>query len=446
MKTLLVIDDEPDCRAVLAQMLEVAGWRVLQAADGAIGLELALLHRPSIVICDLLMPRFNGFQTCRAIRERRELDHTKIVITTGRGYSFDRKNSLEAGANEYLEKPIDTQELMNILERFERETPHAGPPVTGHSQPPTDRSLRLRFWGVRGSIPTPGPSTVGYGGNTSCVEVRVNGEIIVLDAGTGIRLLGLALIAEFKDQPISLTLLITHTHWDHIQGFPFFPPAYNPKNNLRILGYEGSRVGLEATLTGQMESSYFPISLGQMQGNITFHELKEMEFKIEDVTVRAAFVNHPGICVGYRITTQAGVIVYMPDNESYYRMKSVMLADAKGDPKAALNYARKRDQELIEFARGADVLIMDSQYEVAEYPAKVGWGHSCVDDAVAFALSAQIKHLYLFHHDPGHNDEKIAGMVAHARELVAAQGGSVTVDAAREGLEHVLKPLAAAGG
>ena len=144
MKTLLVIDDEPDFRAVLAQMLEVAGWRVLQAADGAIGLELALLHRPSIVICDLLMPRFNGFQTCRAIRERRELDHTKIVITTGRGYSFDRKNSLEAGANEYLEKPIDTQELMNILERFEREIPHAGPPVDGHSQPPPDRSLRVR--------------------------------------------------------------------------------------------------------------------------------------------------------------------------------------------------------------------------------------------------------------------------------------------------------------
>ena len=157
-------------------------------------------------------------------------------------------------------------------------------------------------------------------------------------------------------------------------------------------------------------------------------------------------MNHPGICVSYRITTQAGAIVYMPDNESYYRMKSVMLADAKGDPKAALNYARKRDQELIEFARGADVLIMDSQYEVAEYPSKVGWGHSCVDDAVAFALSAQTKQLYLFHHDPGHNDEKIASMVAHARELVAAQGGALTVDAAREGLEHVLKPATAAGG
>ncbi len=440
MKTLLVIDDEPDFRALLAQLLEAAGWRVLQAADGAIGVELAHLHRPSVVICDLLMPRFNGFQTCRAIRERRELDHTKILITTGRGYSFDRKNALEAGANEYLEKPINTRDLMEILERFESAMPPGGSVGESRAELPGDRSCRLRFWGVRGSIPTPGAGTVAYGGNTSCVELRVNGEIIVLDAGTGIRLLGLALVAEFKDQPISLTLLITHTHWDHIQGFPFFPPAYNPKNVLRILGYEGSRVGLEATLAGQMESSYFPISLGQMQGNITFHELKEMEFKIEDITVRAAFVNHPGVCVGYRITCQAGSVVYMPDNESYYRMKSVMLAEAKGDPKAALNYARKRDQELIEFARGADVLIMDSQYDVLEYPSKAGWGHSCVDDSVAFALSAQIKHLYLFHHDPAHNDEKIASMVVHARSLVAAEGGALAVDAAREGWEHVLQP------
>ena len=446
MKTLLIIDDEPDFRALLAQLLEAAGWRVLQAADGAIGIELAIRHRPAIDICDLLMPRCNGFQTCRAIRERRELDHTKIVITTGRGYSFDRKNSLDAGANEYLEKPINTRELMDILERFERASLVAGMPAERLARVPADRSCRLRFWGVRGSIPTPGADTVGYGGNTSCVEVRVGDEIIVLDAGTGIRALGLSLIEEYPDQPIRLTLLITHTHWDHIQGFPFFPPAYNPKNHLRILGYEGSRVGLEATLTGQMESSYFPISLGQMQGNITFHELKEMEFKIEDITVRAAFVNHPGICVGYRITTETGSIVYMPDNESYYRMKSVRLAEAKGDPKAALSYARKRDQELIEFARGADILIMDSQYDAAEYPSKLGWGHSCVDDSVAFALNADIKHLYLFHHDPAHNDEKITSMVAYARELVAAQAGSLAVDAAREGLEHVLKPATAGGG
>src|SRR5881396_4165249 len=120
---------------------------------------------------------------------------------------------------------------------------------------------RLKFWGVRGSIPTPGPSTVQYGGNTSCVEIRADGEIIILDAGSGIRRLGLALAQEFKDQSLNLTLLITHTHWDHIQGFPFFVPAYDPQNKLRILGYEGAKKGLYSTLTHQMESPYFPVSL-----------------------------------------------------------------------------------------------------------------------------------------------------------------------------------------
>src|SRR5262245_39686438 len=134
--------------------------------------------------------------------------------------------------------------------------------------------LHLRFWGVRGSIPTPGPSTVHYGGNTSCVELRVDGQIIILDAGTGIRALGLALAEEFQDRPIDLTLLVSHTHWDHIQGFPFFPVAYDPKNTIRVLAFEGARKSLEATLSSQMESSYFPISMREMPGNITIEELK----------------------------------------------------------------------------------------------------------------------------------------------------------------------------
>src|SRR5262249_18474851 len=149
----------------------------------------------------------------------------------------------------------------------------------------------LRFWGVRGSIPTPGPLTVHFGGNTSCVEVRADGEIIVLDAGSGIRGLGLALAKEFADQPIRTTLLISHTHWDHIQGFPFFVPAYNPENKVRIIGYEGSRKGLVGSLSTQMESPYFPVSMRQMPSNLDVTEMKELEFAIGRVKVQAAFAN-----------------------------------------------------------------------------------------------------------------------------------------------------------
>ena len=174
---------------------------------------------------------------------------------------------------------------------------------------------RVRFWGVRGSVPTPGAGTVVYGGNTSCVEVRSHGEIIILDAGTGLRPLGMALGAEFATGSLRATLLLTHTHWDHIQGLPFFSPVYHPQNRLRILGYEGARNGLRSVLSSQMDMPYFPIGLKELPANLQIEELKEMEFRVGSVRVRAFYANHPGICVGYRLFTPEGSVAFFPDNE-----------------------------------------------------------------------------------------------------------------------------------
>jgi phosphoribosyl 1,2-cyclic phosphodiesterase len=304
-----------------------------------------------------------------------------------------------------------------------------------------NNDLLVRFWGVRGSIPTPGPSTVHYGGNTSCVEVRVDGQLIILDAGTGIRGLGLSLAQEFKERPIELTLLITHTHWDHIQGFPFFPVAYNPKNTIRVLAFEGTRKSLEATLSSQMESPYFPISMQEMPGHIAIEELKERKFTIGSVKVEATFTNHPGLCACYKIISSAGTVVYMPDNELLKRFFGAKIDDC-GRAEADA-FATKGDRQLCEFVRGADIVMMDSQYDCEEYPRYVGWGHSCVDDAVALAVEAEVKHFFLFHHDPSHNDAKITKMVEDARTLAKKLGGNLKIDAAREGLEVVLKPRSA---
>src|SRR5215831_9978301 len=185
---------------------------------------------------------------------------------------------------------------------------------------PSQDSLcpHVRFWGVRGSIPTPGPTTVKYGGNTSCVEVRADGEIIILDGGTGLRALGRHLVTEFNGKPLNLTLLLTHTHWDHIQGLPFFMPLYEPKNRLRILGYEGARHGLQNVLTSQMETPFFPIGFRQVPANVEIRELLDMHFDIGRVHVKACLANHPGICVGYRLFTSAGSIAFFPDNEPHY--------------------------------------------------------------------------------------------------------------------------------
>jgi phosphoribosyl 1,2-cyclic phosphodiesterase len=291
----------------------------------------------------------------------------------------------------------------------------------------------LKFWGVRGSIPTPGPTTVHYGGNTSCVEIRADGQIIVLDAGTGIRLLGRDLVAEFETQPLDLTLLLTHTHWDHIQGLPFFEPVYRPHNHLHILGYEGARHGLEMVLAGQMESPVFPIGLREVPANVRIEELKEMNFSIGPVRVQAAFANHPGICVGYRLFTSKGSIAFFPDNETVPEgvppPRGAVATDAP-----ALAFPQGENRKMIEFLRGTDLLIMDTQYDAEEFKAHAGWGHGCLDDVVALALQAEVKTLFLFHYDPSHDDAKVSQMLAHARKIVVDRKGKLQVEAAREGI------------
>jgi phosphoribosyl 1,2-cyclic phosphodiesterase len=235
---------------------------------------------------------------------------------------------------------------------------------------------------------------------------------MILDAGSGLRPLGNALEAEFAGRPVKITLLLTHTHWDHIQGFPFFVPAYHVENHLRVIGYEGARRGLQDTLAGQMENPYFPVALAEMPGNILFEELKTREFSLGTISVRSCRTKHPGITMAFRLETSAGAICYVPDHEC-----------SPDDP----------GSEVMALIQGADVLILDAQYTAEEYQSKKGWGHGCLDSVVKMACKSGVKHLYLFHHDPGHNDAFIAQMLLHARELASRSGTQVHV--AMEGLE-----------
>ena len=433
---ILLIDDDEQCRLPAAALLRLPNVEVFEAADGESGIAAALEHRPDLILCDLLMPRGNGIHVCTTLRQRPETRGTKIVVVSGRDYAADRRSAEEAGADGYLVKPLASAHLLELLCQHAPEGEMKGGLASSlRTAQGLPMPTRVKFWGVRGSIPAPGPDTVIYGGNTSCVEVRADGETIILDAGSGLRPLGLALAREAAGAPLSATLLITHTHWDHIQGFPFFVPAYDPKNRLRIVGVEGARASLAAMLAGQMESPYFPISLKQLPGNIEIEELRERQATIGAVRVETCQSNHPDTAFGFRLFTSCGSIVYLPDNETY----SELAADR---PDAAER--RERTRLLTDFVAGADLLICDAQYDAEEYKTHIGWGHGCLDDVVRFAMEGNVKELQLFHHDPTHDDARIAAMLEHARKVAADAGSPLKIGAAQEGAEIVLKGKARA--
>jgi len=298
--------------------------------------------------------------------------------------------------------------------------------------------VRIKFWGTRGSIAVPGSGTFRFGGNTTCVEVRADGEMIVLDAGSGIRPLGVALQKEFQARSINLSVLITHAHWDHIQGFPFFKPAYDPNNQIRIFGFDGAGATFREIMTEPMRSPFFPIAMRELSGKIDISRLSEMTFSLGKVQVHAIFVNHPGVCAGYRLFTSAGSIAFLPDHEPY----EFFLHSARGNkmsPEQSKKTAADGHEALVQFLHGSDILILDAQYTDEEYQRHIGWGHSSISSAVALALDAEVHKLLLFHHDPGHDDQIVDEMLESARALVAKSGKLLEVEAAQEGAEILLE-------
>ncbi len=432
MPTVLLIEDDEESRKRVARLFGDHGWDVIETGEGKLGIELAFTKRPDAIVCDLLLPKMSGLQVCRAIRER--LDSCRIIIIAGRDYDIERDAVLEAGGDGYFVKPLKWEKLAAVIKRPRRRAGKlAGrQSLTLKFHPP---STRIKFWGVRGLIPVPGPTTIGYGGNTTCVEVRTNGDIIILDAGSGIRGLGLALHEEFGTAPIDLTLLLTHTHWDHIQGLPFFLPAYHAKNTIRVFGYQGAREGLATILAAQMELPFFPVSWKDLPGTIKIRELKKMEFSVGKVRVRSRFLNHPGVCAGYRLFTKEGSIAFLPDNEPFEPLR-LKLAERDGiHPHRARAQAVVQRSKLVEFLKDTDVLILDSQYTDEKYQEHIGWGHGALSRVVSLALEARAKKLFLFHHDPSHDDQQIDEMLERARLLVVESGRTLEVEAAREGAE-----------
>jgi CheY-like chemotaxis protein len=291
--------------------------------------------------------------------------------------------------------------------------------------------MRIRFWGTRGSIPKPGPATVRYGGNTSCVEVRAEGTVIVLDCGTGAHELGQQLVAA-NPGPMRGHLLITHTHWDHIQGFPFFAPLFVAGSEWDVYAPRQMGRTLAEILGGQMHRTYFPVPIGELAATIRYHELTEGAFDLDTVRVTTRYLNHPAPSLGYRLEANGVSVVYATDHEPHSRHHP----DAVGDAARV----HREDARHIEFLSGADLVIHDSMYTLQEYPARLSWGHTPAEWAVDFAVAARARRLALFHHDPFRTDRAIDLLVASCRQRLPAQGGPEVFAAAEGQYLVVVRP------
>ena len=270
----------------------------------------------------------------------------------------------------------------------------------------------VRLWGTRGSIASPGPETVRYGGNTACVEVRTDDALLVLDAGTGIRRLG-STLREYEGR---IDLLLTHLHLDHLQGIGFFEPCFRPEIELHIWGPPSTTLNLHERLSRYLSPPLFPVLLRDLGSRVSLHDVPNAPFSIGSVTISGEAVIHPGPTVGYRITSGGHTLAYLPDHEP-----------ALGAPSFPMSPEWTSGHRL---ADGADLLIHDAQYTEAEYASRVGWGHSSLDQTWAFARQAGVRRLVTFHHDPGHGDDQLDDLVA---DLQSRDGPDVV--GGREGLE-----------
>ena len=282
--------------------------------------------------------------------------------------------------------------------------------------------MHVQFWGTRGSIAKPGPSTARYGGNTSCIEIRsARGTLVVIDCGTGAHALGQKLISAGA-KGLRGHILISHTHWDHIQGIPFFAPLFESGSEWSIYGPHGLGQSLRETLAGQMQYSYFPITIDQFGAKVRYHDLVEGTFNIDDIKISTRYLNHPALTLGYRLEADGATVVYCCDHEPYSRALATGCGEITG-----------QDLRHSEFINAADLLIHDAQYTAEEYPAKMNWGHSSVEYVVRLAQHAKVRKVALTHHDPLRDDDALDRMVADVRSRLREDVYSPEVFAAVEG-------------
>jgi len=299
----------------------------------------------------------------------------------------------------------------------------------------------LRFWGVRGSYAAPYPSHMKVGGNTSCMEIRSGNHLLLCDAGTGIIPLGNMLMKQRQIR--ELFIILTHYHWDHICGLPFFTPAFSPEWKITIFGPGESNDDVKEAVSSQMRTPFFPVSTETWLANIRYRTFDSSQFSYGPMNVHYQGVHHPGTTYGYRVEVGGRHVTYTPDNECMVMEKTVIQKSRNLDDREKTFYGMMQQEEYEsdrELFKDADILVHDAQYTMDEYEKKQGWGHSCYLDTVQSAIDAKVKVLFLFHHDPAHDDRIMEDILKDAEMMIKMHGAKMKCYVAREGMRIRLPP------
>jgi phosphoribosyl 1,2-cyclic phosphodiesterase/CheY-like chemotaxis protein len=435
---VMIADPNATFRNAVREVLIARGYQVEVCEEGLECLEKAGAFRPHLVIVDLLLPGIHGIDILTFLKNNPDTVDTKLVACSGKIFRPEIKSVQELGAF-FVAKPVRAEAIADRVDQMLGR--HSGPSssagVTDDTQPADCFRPQLarpdcyvKFWGTRGSVPVSGKPYIVHGGNTSCVEVRAGEDVVILDAGTGIRPLGIELL---RQQHRRIHLFVTHTHWDHIQGFPFFGPAFLSGFEITVYGASGFGKDLHGIFQGQLDKDYFPIQLEDFLAKIDFQILREQAVQIGDMKVRWEFTNHPGAAVCYRIDLHDKSIAYVSDNEF-----------ARGYIGAPTILTREHDLvqsqlRLLEFLENVDLLIHEAQYTNEEYPGHIGWGHSSLSNACQLVKLVRPKRWTVTHHDPTHSDESLDHKLLITQQVLSDIGYPIEVTHASDGL--IVRPF-----
>ena len=412
---VLVVDDTAVTAELIRSTLIALDVDVEMAVDGEEGLSKGLNLSPDLIILELYLPKLSGQEIITQLRQNSTKQDIPVLVCTNQDYKMEIDQAYALGATEVMVKPfkrsvlaakvsdyldLDLEEIDLGSEDLMEEATYA--PLLRTSEG------YFKLWGSRGSIPVSGSQFLRHGGNTSCLEIEHEGHCIVFDAGSGIRDLGAKLVG---GKAKHVHVFITHTHWDHIQGLPFFVPAFVPGFQITLYAPPNFDKNLESIFQGQLDSAYFPVQMEDMRANLEFIQLRDTPIEIGGIKISWEYTIHPSPTVGYRADIGRHSLAFVPDNE--------FMRGYQGAPQLVRDNSEltAASQKLIDFLKGVNSLIHECQFTNEEYESHIGWGHTSVSNAVALINLTKPEKWIVTHHDPSHDDSFLQGKLNLTRQI-----------------------------